>query len=128
AEPVHVEGPRPAITEQVGPLEPAQVEHEAARARQLQPASALAPRADQRGQAGDVADRHAAAAVALEPIVDADRGRAHGRVLAPEADDPRRRDAGDRLDPRWRPLARALAQLGEADGRPLDVVAIDELL
>ena len=43
-------------------------------ATQLDPAALLAPRADQRRQAGDGAHGHATAEVALQPIVDADGG------------------------------------------------------
>ncbi len=109
------------------------VDREEARGRQLQAARRVAPGADQRRQARHRAHGLAAAVSALHAVVQADGHRlalTH-RQLAVEAGDPFdvfHRHAADLGGAGRREFHRPLAQRGEADGVPLDVVVVEQIV
>ena len=76
--------------DEVGPLERMRVDRIGARRREQRAAGGIAPRADQRRQAGDRAHGVAAAGDALHAVVDADRGGLGRAVVARERHDLRR--------------------------------------
>ncbi len=75
-----------------------------------------------------VAHRHGAALAALHAVIQADRRRPRGGVLARQADDLFRGDAGEFRRALRRPLADALAQLVEAFGVVRHVVRVVQAL
>jgi hypothetical protein len=95
ADRAHVDRARFTVN-QIGSLERSDVDRIRSRRRQQRATGRVAPRADERRQARDGADRVAAAGVPLHPVVQPDRRRPHRAVVAREAHDPRRLDAADR--------------------------------
>ena len=77
---------RPA--DQIRPLERARIDGVGARDRQQRAARGIAPRAGERRQAGDRAHRVAAARMALQPVVQADRRRTRRRRTRARAPSP----------------------------------------
>lgn len=95
---------------------------------ELKATAMRAPRADQRGQTGDGAHRHAAAVVTLDAVVDADRRGAGGGIVARQVNDALRRHAGDGRGARWRPLAHAAGKLVKPHCVARYIIIIMELL
>src|SRR5205823_4184787 len=83
---------------EVGPGEAIHVEVVGAAGREQGTAPWVAPGADDRGQAGDRAHGHPAAAVALEAVVEPDQGGVRRGVAPGQLLDGRDLDAGDRGD------------------------------
>src|SRR5713101_4096685 len=86
--------------------------------------SGIAPRARQSREASDRADRHAAACVALQAVVDSDDRRPCGSVLAREAHDLVFGHAAYIGSARRRKLSNTLAEFVEPERVTLDVVAV----
>src|SRR5208337_3420403 len=95
--------------------------------RELESATEVFPRPDQTRQHGDGAHGHAAALGALDAIVDADHGRAHGGVLAGEFADVTGGYAGPVGNFFGRILLGASLQVFEAEGVARDVVGIEKI-
>ncbi len=107
----------------------ARIDGVGARARQQRAARGIAPRADERRQAGDRADRVAAAGVALQPVVHANRRRLRRRVLARKLRHGlRRRCRRCRRRARGGYSAARAAQRVEAQRVARDVIVVEEIL
>jgi len=95
---------------------------------ELHAATWAPPVAGERGQARDGAHRHAAARVALQPVVDADERRPCRTILARERADGLRGQPRDGPGALRRPLFQPRAQLVVAQGVARDVVRVHQLL
>ena len=124
----HVDRSRRAADE-VGALERRDIDRIGARRRQQRAAGRIAPRADQRRQAGDGAHGVAAAGMALHAVVDADRRRPGRAVVARQRDHRLGRQCRRCCATRSGGYSAArVAQRVEADRVAIDVVVIDEVL
>ena len=99
----------------------------AAAGRELESAADFFPRSNQTGQHGDGAHRHAAALGALDAVVDADYGGAHGGVFAGEFADVGGGNAGPAGDFFGRILLGASLQVFEAHGVARDVIGVKKI-
>ena len=107
----HIDGAR-AGSDEIGAFEGVGIERIEFAGAEQGAAAEFAPGADDGGKTGDGADRHAAAAVALHAVVDADQGRSGRGVFEGELLDIGARDAGDAGDKLRRILLQGtLAQL-----------------
>ena len=126
---VHVDGARRLAGAQVRALQGGALDRKVARRRQQQPACALPPGTDQRGQAGDGTDRIAAAAHALHAVVQADGGRvpAHCALAVGPGEVPHllRVQAAHPGRPLGWPLQRAGPQGVPAQGVACNVVMVE---
>ena len=123
-----VDDARPPSGEQVGALEGSVIEAVEIGGAEDDSARRVAPRADQRRQAGDGARRNAAAGVALHAVIEADRRRPDAAVFARKLHHLLARDAAGLRCPVGRIALDALRQRLEADGVLCDVVAVEHAL
>ena len=88
----------------------------------------MPPGAGERGQAGDVAHRHAATGAAVEAVVEPDETARAAPVFDGEAADGRGGEAGERRRPLRRAGAHARGKPVEAQGVAGDVLAVEQAL
>ena len=122
----HVDRAR-IVPDEIGPLERLVVDRVGAARREQGAARRIAPGADQRGEAGRGAHRHAAAGVPLHPIVEPDHRGLDRAVVPRQRNDVVGCETGDLRDAPRRVIAQAFHELLETQRVTRDVVVIEQV-
>ncbi|EXI68478.1 MAG: hypothetical protein AW08_01260 [Candidatus Accumulibacter adjunctus] len=128
ADGAHVDDARRRMRHQVGPFERGRVHRVIARGGQQDAAGGVAPGTGERRQAGDRAQRHAAAGGAVDAVVGTDRRWPRAAVGLRQLLDDARLDAADRRHACRRKRPHALGEFREAQGVAGDVVLVEEVV